>query len=93
MTDTTVLGLVAGAITTFAAVPQVVRTWRTKHARDISIWQPLLLVVGMLLWLAYGIVLRDLPLVAANIFSIICYVALVVMKIRFRDRDNDGNRD
>ena len=37
------IGLLAGAITTAAAFPQVVRTYRTKHARDISIWQPILL--------------------------------------------------
>ena len=82
------LGLMAGAITSAAAIPQVVRTWRTKHARDISIWQPLLLNVGMALWLLYGIALGDLPLIAANIFSIICYTFLIIMKLRFKDGDN-----
>ena len=87
----TEIGLVAGALTSFAAVPQVVKTWRTGHARDISIWQPVLLTVGMALWLVYGIVLGDLPLILANSFSIACYVVLIVMKVRFGD-DGRGPR-
>lgn len=79
------IGLVAGFLTSIAVIPQVVRTWRTKHARDISIWQPLILIIGMLLWLIYGLLLHDLPLIAANSFSISCYLVLLGMKI-FYDR-------
>ncbi len=82
------LGLLAGAITTAAGIPQVVKTYRTRHARDISIWQPILLNVGMLLWLIYGICLRDLPLILANAISILCYSLLIVMKISFKEDDN-----
>ena len=82
------LGLLAGAITTAAALPQVVKTYRTRHARDISIWQPILLNVGMLLWLFYGICLRDLPLILANAISILCYTLLIIMKIYFKEDDN-----
>ena len=82
------IGFLAGAITTFAAVPQVVRTYRTRQARDISIWQPVLLDIGMLLWLIYGIFLRDLPLILANAISILCYTLLIIMKIYFKEDDN-----
>ena len=79
------IGLLAGAITTGAAIPQVVKTYRSRHARDISIWQPVLLNVGMSLWLIYGIALRDTPLIWANAISLICYTALMIMKISYRD--------
>ena len=82
------LGLVAAAITSASAVPQVVRTYRTRHARDISIWQPVLLNIGMLLWLIYGVFLGDLPLILANAFSIACYTLLIIMKISFKEDDN-----
>ena len=92
MNIVTSVGLIAGAITSLAAVPQVVRTYRTRHARDLSIWQPVLLVIGMLLWLIYGIFLRDLPLILANAFSILCYALLIFMKIYFKEDDNrQGN--
>ena len=91
--DATAIGLVAGALTSFAAVPQVLRTWRTRHARDISIWQPVILTVGMLLWLAYGLLLGDIPLIVANLFSIACYLVLIGMKIIFDRADNPPRRD
>jgi len=81
------IGLVAGFLTSIAVIPQVVRTWRTKHARDISIWQPLLLIIGMLLWLIYGLLLHDLPLIAANAFSISCYIVLLGMKLVYDRRE------
>ena len=81
------LGLVAGAITTAAGIPQVVRAYRTRHTRDISIWQPVLLNIGMTLWLIYGLLLGDMPLIIANAFSIVCYSALMIMKFRYRDDD------
>ena len=80
------IGLSAGFLTSIAVIPQVFRTWRTKHARDISIWQPLILITGMLLWLIYGVGLDDMPLIAANSFSISCYLVLLVMKIIYDRR-------
>ena len=84
------LGLTAGFLTSVAVIPQVVRTWRLKHAGDISIWQPLILITGMALWLAYGVTLGDTPLIAANIFSISCYVVLLGLKIVYDRRERGG---
>lgn len=81
--NATHIGLAAGVLTSMAVVPQVIRTWRTKQARDLSIWQPLLLVAGMLLWLVYGVMIGDLPLMAANLFSLACYVLLIGMKLAY----------
>lgn len=86
MKDSTVIGTIAGVLTSIAVVPQVVRTWRTKHAKDLSIWQPLLLVVGMLLWLIYGLMIGDNPLIVANTFSLACYLLLIGMKIAYDRR-------
>lgn len=93
MNGETLLGLVAGAVTSMAVVPQVARAYRTKRVRDISVWQPLILVVGMLLWLAYGFMIGDIPLIAANIFSIACNGILIWMKFNYRGDDNCGNDD
>lgn len=79
----TTIGLVAGSITSVAAIPQVIKTLRTRHARDISIWQPLLLAIGVALWMVYGILIHDQPLILANIVPLICNLLLVVMKLYF----------
>ncbi len=81
------LGFFAGLLTSGAAIPQVFQTYRTKHARDLSMWQLILLDFGMLLWLVYGISLGDLPLIVANTFSIACYTLLIGMKVRYAKRD------
>lgn len=82
MTPTTI-GLVAGTLTSIASIPQVVKTLQTRHVRDISVWQPLLLAFGVALWMMYGILIDDLPLILANITPLICNVVLTGMKIRY----------
>lgn len=84
----TTLGLFAGTLTSIASIPQLVKTLRSKHARDISVWQPLLLAIGIALWLVYGLLIRDLPLVLANIIPLICNIMLTILKLRYRNNDN-----
>jgi len=84
---TTTIGLVAGTLTSIAAIPQVIKTYKTHHARDISIWQPLLLTVGVSLWMLYGILIHDLPLIIANITPLLCNALLTGMKIHYGRND------
>jgi MtN3 and saliva related transmembrane protein len=81
----TLLGLIAGALTSVAAIPQVVKTLRTRHARDISIWQPLLLCIGVALWIVYGILINNLPLILANIIPLGCNALLTCLKLYYRN--------
>ena len=89
----TYLGLAAGAVTSVAVIPQVVKSYRSRHVRDISIWQPVLLVIGTGLWLVYGLILGDIPLILANSFSIFCNSMLILMKIMFIDNDKQDSSD
>lgn len=81
----TTVGLLAGTLTSIASVPQLVKTLRTRHARDISIWQPVLLSIGVALWLIYGILINDSPLILANIIPLACNVMLTILKLRYRN--------
>ena len=80
------IGLSAGFLTSIAVIPQVVRTWRRKQAVDISVWQPLILIAGLVLWLLYGMLIDDTPLIVANSFSVACYLILLGMKIVYDRR-------
>lgn len=91
--NVTYLGLVAGALTSLATIPQVVRTCRTRHARDISIWQPVLLDVGTGLWLVYGLLIGDAPLIVANSISILFNSTLIYLKIIYGDGDKNLSND
>ena len=89
----TVIGLIAGLLTSVAALPQVIKTWRSRHARDLSIWQPLLLSLGVALWLIYGMLIGDTPLILANITPLICNLLLTAMKVRFKGNDPEQDEE
>lgn len=79
------VGMIAGTLTSVAAIPQLLKSLRTRHVRDISIWQPLLLSIGVALWLIYGILIQDAPLILANIIPLICNVMLTILKLLYRN--------
>ena len=79
----TALGLAAGCLTTLAFLPQVVRTWRTRSTGDLSLSTFLILMTGQVLWLAYGILIGDAPLIAANAVSIVLEGTVLAFKLRY----------
>ncbi len=82
MTPVDLIGTLAGTLTTLAFIPQVVKTWRSGSAEDISLAMFLLFTSGVLLWLLYGIALGALPIIIANGITLLLALAIVVMKIR-----------
>jgi len=66
MSGTTLLGLVAATLTTAAFVPQVVKAWRSGSSADLSLGMYVLITAGIALWLAYGLLTGDLPIIVAN---------------------------
>ncbi|MFL5563138.1 MAG: SemiSWEET family sugar transporter [Gemmatimonadaceae bacterium] len=78
------LGYVAGTITVFSFLPQVVRAWRTRQTRDLSMGMFALLVTSGTLWICYGALTRDWPVVATNVGMVSLCAALVVAKLRYK---------
>ena len=78
------LGLIAGAFTTVAFIPQVVKTWRSKYTRDISLGMFAIFSVGVLLWLLYGIQISSTPVVIANGITLGLSVTILVFKIKYK---------
>ncbi len=78
--DWTILGLLAGGITSAGFIPQLVRGFRTKKLDDVSYYMPLVLIIGMSLWLFYGVMRRDLSIVVANVVGVCCNASLLFMK-------------
>ena len=83
MTATELIGHLAGFCTTVAFVPQVVKVWRSKSARDVSLGMYAVFVLGLALWLAYGWLLRAWPIVIANSLTIALAGAVLVLKLRY----------
>ncbi|XZG69144.1 SemiSWEET transporter [Chitinibacteraceae bacterium HSL-7] len=77
------LGLVAGACTTVAFVPQVMQVWKSRSAKDISLGMYLIFVTGVALWLVYGIYAEALPVIVANALTLVLAGAVLAMKLTF----------
>jgi MtN3 and saliva related transmembrane protein len=81
----TTLGLAAGLLTTIAYLPQVIKTWKSKSAQDLSWSMLIVLCIGIVLWLVYGFSVQDIPVIAANILTLLLVSIILVLKIRYKN--------
>ncbi len=79
---TTLIGIIAALCTTSSFLPQVVKTLRSKRTKDISLSMYAILATGLFLWLLYGLILRDVPLILANGVSFGFAMCVVLLKLR-----------
>ena len=80
---TLALGFGAGLLTTLAFVPQVWKIWKTRSAADVSLPAFVAFSIGVSMWLVYGILRGEPPIVIWNAITLVLALAIVVMKIRF----------
>jgi MtN3 and saliva related transmembrane protein len=80
------LGYAAATLTTLAFVPQVVRVWHTRSARDLSLRMYLAFTVGVALWMLYGLRIGSWPVVVANGVTLVLAGAILVARLRFGGR-------
>ena len=81
-----IFGIAAGFCTTASFVPQVIRTWKTKSVEDISLRMYLLLCLGIILWIVYGLLVQSLSVVLANVVTFCLAFSVLVMKFRYGRR-------
>jgi MtN3 and saliva related transmembrane protein len=77
------IGWLAAVGTTVSFVPQLVRVWRLRSAREISLITFLVFSVGVFLWLLYGIFAHSMPIILANGITLALSLAILVLKMRF----------
>jgi len=79
-------GYVAGICSTIAFLPQVIKTWNSRSARDISWGLLFLLFIGVSLWTLYGVINFDIPIIIANTITGLLVASLIIMKFWFSHR-------
>jgi len=85
MDSFTIIGLAAGFCTTLAFLPQALKTWRSKSAKDLSLGMYLIFCTGVALWLTYGILISDLPIIITNLVTLILALSILYFKLTFKD--------
>jgi MtN3 and saliva related transmembrane protein len=80
----TILGLCAGACTTLAFIPQVIKVFKSKSVQAISTGMYIIFCLGLLLWVGYGVILKDLPLVIANSITLVLALMILIMRFKYK---------
>lgn len=83
MTSGELLGFLAGALTTGSFIPQLIRVFKLKSAHEISMLFTALLMVGIILWLTYGIYFRLPPVIFWNAISTALIATLMGAKLKY----------
>ena len=79
-----IFGFLAALLTTIAFLPQVYKTWQTKSADDVSVVMLILFIIGLICWIIYGIKINSIPILFANIFTLIFNFSILILKITYR---------
>jgi MtN3 and saliva related transmembrane protein len=83
---TTWVGIVAGVFTAVSLLPQLIKLIRDKKAEDISLFFLVILFFGLGLWIWYGVLKEDLPIIATNSFSLVISCAMIVLGLKYKNK-------
>ncbi len=83
MSSTEYVGIIAGIFTTFAVVPQIMRVYKLKSAREISLIFTSSMLLGIIIWLVYGIMLGLLSIIIWNCIGIVLNTWLLFAKLKY----------
>ncbi len=78
-----IVGLTAGFLTTVSMLPQLIKALRTRNTRDLSLGMLSILFLGIILWMGYGLMKNDLPLILANATSLVLVGPVVILKLKY----------
>ena len=83
MNFTDILGFVAGICVMTSVIPQILKVWRTKKVKDISLLTFSVLTFGVALWVVYGILKKDMPIIITNSISLFLNLIMVYFIIYY----------
>lgn len=81
-----ILGLVAGGITSVAMLPQLIKVLKNKDVEDLSLLMILFLIIGLSLWVWYGFIKDELPIILSNAFAVLVNVLLLIAYFMYRKK-------
>ena len=82
------VGIAAGICTAISLLPQIIKVLKEKKAQDISLFYLVVLLLGLALWTYYGALKKDIPIIVTNAFSMVLNLAMIVLGIFYKRREN-----
>ncbi|RYY90384.1 MAG: hypothetical protein EOO15_02865 [Chitinophagaceae bacterium] len=92
MDTTQVVGIVAGVLTASSLLPQVVKTLKEKKAAEVSKAMLGTLMSGVALWIVYGVLRSDIPIIATNCFSLLVNIVMMTLRIKYGDKEEKDKK-
>lgn len=80
------IGIFAGVCTAVSLIPQIVKIVKEKKSEDISFLYLSVLLVGLTLWVVYGVLRKDVPIIATNVVSVIINLIMLFVGLKYRKR-------
>ncbi len=80
--DSEIVGIIAGALSCTTFLPQVIKTWKSKSTKDVSLTMFLIASLGTALWLVYGILIHSISIIGTNI--VVLFFSLTMLWLIFR---------
>lgn len=80
----TVVGIIAGILTSVSMVPQLIKVLREKDVQNLSPLMIAVLLAGVSLWVVYGLILMEWPVILSNVFSVLVNTTMLVCYFIFR---------
>ena len=78
-----IFGYIAAVLTTAAFLPQLIKTLKTKKADDVSLITLIMFIIGVLCWIFYGYYISSIPILIANLITLILNLLILISKIYF----------
>lgn len=80
----TLIGLIAAALTVIAFFPQLMKVWKTKSTKDISLGMFSIFSFAVFLWFVYGVLIDNMPIIIANFLVFVQAFAILIFKIKYK---------
>jgi len=85
MNGVDLLGYAACAVTTLTFIPQVIKTWREKSAKNVSLMMFIIAFINEVMWIAYGVLRPDMVIVVTNVIMISLCSVMISLKLKYKN--------
>ena len=91
METSTIIGIIAGILTSCSMLPQLIKAIRTRDTKDLSTFMVVLLAVGLGMWVYYGFLRDDMPIIFTNSFAFAVNLTLLFLHLKFKENGHKRN--
>lgn len=77
------LGYAAGILVVISLLPQVIKSWKTKSTKDISLARYVIYIIGLILWIIYAIIIQNGPVAVMNSIGLILAILILFLKLKY----------